>query len=354
MDTILITDFNGRILEANRRAVSLSGYNVERLRSLNIDQLHEVNWTLIGERFEILRRNGGCNYEAGLHRLDGGIVPVEVYARYVEFEDADSIQWIMRDITARKELDALRDDMTSMIFHDLRSPLGNIVSSLEMMSTLLPEDDTLSSMLTIARNSTARIQRLVNSLLDINRLEAGQPIVDQNSIDPIALIRESLRDVEPSAAARQQALVNHATSVLPLIWVDVDMIYRVFVNLLENAIKFTPVGGRIEIGAQTTSDGAYVRFYVRDSGPGISAVDQERIFEKFTRLRGRNRPGGLGVGLAFCRLAVHGHGGDIHVESETDKGTIFWLTLPVAKKQATGQLKRQTGRLTFKPDQKQN
>src|SRR5690606_34657371 len=112
-------------------------------------------------------------------------------------------------------------------------------------------------MLNIARNSTARIQRLVNSLLDINRLEAGQPIVDQNSIDPLALLRESLRDVEPSAVARQQVLSNNASSVLPLIWVDVDMIYRVFVNLLENAIKFTPVGGRIEIGAQTNPDGAF-------------------------------------------------------------------------------------------------
>lgn len=352
VDSILITDFDGRILEANRQAINLSCYSLEQLHTLTIDQLHEVNWTRTGQLFEELKKNGGCTYEAGLHRQDGGITPVEVYARRVEFDETDSIQWILKDITARKELDALRDDMTSMIFHDLRSPLGNIVSSLEMMSTLLPEDDTLTSMLTIARNSTARIQRLVNSLLDINRLEAGQPVVDQNSIDPIALIRESLRDVEPSAAARQQLLKNNAISVLPLIWVDVDMIYRVFVNLLENAIKFTPVGGRIEIGAQTMSDGAYVKFYVRDTGPGISPADQERIFEKFTRLRGKNRPGGLGVGLAFCRLAVHGHGGEIHVESEPGNGTTFWLTLPVAKKQSTGQLKRQTGRLTFKPDQK--
>ena len=352
VDSILITNFDGKILEANRQAILLSGYTIEQLHSLTIDQLHEVNWSRTGQLYELLRNNGGCNYEAGLHRLDGGIIPVEVYARRVEFDDSDSIQWILKDITARKELDALRDDMTSMIFHDLRSPLGNIVSSLEMMSTLMPDDDTLNSMLNIARNSTARIQRLVNSLLDINRLEAGQPIVDQNSIDPLALLRESLRDVEPSAVARQQVLSNNASSVLPLIWVDVDMIYRVFVNLLENAIKFTPVGGRIEIGAQTNPDGAFVKFYVRDTGPGISPVDQERIFEKFTRLRGKNRPGGLGVGLAFCRLAVHGHGGDIHVESELGKGTTFWLTLPVAKKQATGQLKRQTGRLTFKPDQK--
>ena len=352
VDTILITDWDGKVREANRQAAALSGYAMNQLLTMSVDQLHEVNWNKTGLNFESLKHGVGCHYESGLHRQDGGTVPIEVFVRRAEFEDSDYVQWIMKDVSARKELDALRDDMTSMIFHDLRSPLGNIVSSLEMMSTLMPPDDTLTSMLNIARNSTARIQRLVNSLLDINRLETGQPIVDQNSIDPVALVRESLRDVEPASAARQQILTNNANSVLPLIWVDVDMIYRVFINLLENAIKFTPVGGRIEIGAQTNPDGLFVKFWVRDTGPGIPPADQERIFEKFTRLRGKNRPGGLGVGLAFCRLALQGHGGEIWVESEMDKGTTFWLTLPVAQKKATGQLKRQTGRLTFKPDQK--
>jgi signal transduction histidine kinase len=107
------------------------------------------------------------------------------------------------------------------------------------------------------------------------------------------------------------------------------MIHRVLVNLLENAIKFTPVEGRIEIGAQLGEDG-FVKFFVRDNGPGISPSDAERIFDKFTRLRGKNKPGGLGIGLAFCRLAVRGHGGQIWVEGEIDKGAIFFFTLPIA------------------------
>ncbi len=346
VDTILITDWEGKVLEANRQAVVLSGYSNDQLHAMSIDQLHEVKWNKTGLNFEALKRADECSYESGLHRQDGGITPIEVHARRVEFEEAESIQWILRNITERKELDSLRDDMTAMIYHDLRSPLGNIVSSLEMMSGLMPDDETLVSMLNIARNSTARIQRLVNSLLDINRLESGHQIVDQNAIDPLALIREAIRDVEPTATGRQQKVVNIVNTVLPLIWVDVDMAHRLFINLLENAIKFTPVAGRIEIGGQT--DGTFVKFWVRDNGPGISAADQERIFEKFTRLRRKDRPGGLGVGLAFCRLAVLGHGGEIWVESELDKGTTFWLTLPVAQKKTTGQLKRQTGRLTMK------
>jgi len=346
VDMILITDWEGRILEANRQAVTLSGYTSEQLHSMSIDQLHEVKWNKTGLNFETLKRADECSYESGLHRQDGDSTPIEVHARRVEFEETESIQWILRNITERKELDSLRDDMTAMIYHDLRSPLGNIVSSLEMMSGLMPDDETLVSMLNIARNSTARIQRLVNSLLDINRLESGHQIVDQNAVDPLALIREAIRDVEPTATGRQQKIVNIVNTVLPLIWVDVDMAHRLFINLLENAIKFTPVAGRIEIGGQT--DGTFVKFWVRDNGPGISPTDQDRIFEKFTRLRRKDRPSGLGVGLAFCRLAVLGHGGEIWVESELDKGTTFWLTLPVAQKKTTGQLKRQTGRLTMK------
>jgi len=356
VDPILITDWDGRILEANRQAVSLSGYDDETLHTMSIDQLHEVKWNKTGVNYETLKRNDESSYESILHRQNGGTTPVEVHAHRVEFEETDSVQWILRDITERKELDSLRDDMIAMIYHDLRSPLGNIVSSLDMLGSMVHEDETIHSMLSIATNSTARIQRLVNSLLDINRLESGKEIVDQQAVDPLALLREAIRDVEPGLNARQQNISNRSTTVLPLIWVDVDMTHRILINLIENAIKFTPVKGQLEVGAQT-SDGLFVKFWVRDNGPGIPVADRDRIFEKFTRLRGKERSGGLGVGLAFCRLAVLGHGGEIWVDSELNKGTTFWFTLPVAQKlplvqkKSTGQLKRQTGRLVLKPDE---
>jgi PAS domain S-box-containing protein len=348
VDPIIITDWEGRVLEVNRQAVTLSGFTIEQLHEMSIDQLHKVNWNKTGLNFETLQAEQDCIYESVLYVQSGTTIPVEVHARRVEFEETDSAQWILRDITERKELDSLRDDMTAMIYHDLRSPLGNIVSSLDMMNGLLPEDETLQTMLTIANNSTMRINRLINSLLDINRLESGQPIVDQQAVDPVELIRESIRDVMPNITSRRQTLDEKAAPPYPYIWVDVDMIHRVLINLMENASKFTPVEGRVEIGA--IADGIFVKFWVRDNGPGIPDGDRDRIFEKFTRLRGKDKPGGLGVGLAFCRLAVLGHGGNIWVESELGSGTTFWLSLPVAQKKATGQLKRQTGRLTIKPE----
>ncbi len=332
LDAILITDWKGRILEANRPAVTMSNYSDEELRAMFIADLHDIQWTLTGENFRLIYEGDGCGYESSLKQKQGITTPVEVYVRRVRFEETDSIQWLLRDITERKELDALREDLTSMIYHDLRSPLANIVSSLEVLSTLVDErEESAHAILGIASNSTARIQRLVDSLLDLNRLESGQPVVDQKLADPAALIQQSLKDVSMAAEGRRQKVSANLTERLPLLWVDAGMSHRVLVNLMENAIKFTPTEGAIEVGAQR--EGEWLHFWVRDNGPGIPAEDQERIFDKFTRLRGREKPSGLGVGLAFCRLAVLGHGGRIWVESQNGNGAAFHFTLPLATQQ---------------------
>jgi PAS domain S-box-containing protein len=330
IDPMVVTDWDGHILEANRQATLLSGYSVEKLHALPIDQLHEVNWNRTGRDFETLRENRTCSYESFLHREDETRTPVEVYARRVELDENDAIQWILRDITERKELDSLREDLTAMIYHDLRSPLANIVSSLDVLFSMIPEDDkeTVQTVLKIAENSTDRIQRLVSSLLDVNRLETGQPVADQKVVDTIRLITQAVRDVEPVARGRRQTISTSLPGELPPIWVDEDMARRVLINLMENSVKFTPPDGKLEAGA--SHEGEWIHMWVKDNGPGIPVVEQDRIFDKFTRLRGGNRSSGLGIGLAFCRLAVVGHGGKIWVESEPGVGSTFHFTFPVA------------------------
>jgi PAS domain S-box-containing protein len=330
IDPMLITDWEGRIIEANRQALLLSGYSNEQLHTLTVDQLHEVNWHRTGMEFETLRENQTCSYESSLHRQDDSNLPIEVHARRVEFDETDSIQWIIRDITERKELDSLREDLTAMIYHDLRSPLANIVSSLDVLYGMATDDDkeTVLSILKIAENSTDRIQRLVSSLLDVNRLESGQPVADQKVVDALELMKSTIRDVTPVAEGRRQKLASDLPDTLPSIWVDEDMARRVLINLLENASKFTPVSGVLEAGARTEGD--WVHMWVKDNGPGIPAVEQERIFDKFTRLRGSSKAGGLGIGLAFCRLAILGHGGSIWVQSDPGQGATFHFTFPVA------------------------
>jgi two-component system sensor histidine kinase KdpD len=106
------------------------------------------------------------------------------------------------------------------------------------------------------------------------------------------------------------------------------MAQRVLINLMENASKFSPPKGLIEIGAREENE--WIHMWVRDNGPGIPVAEQDRIFDKFTRLHGTSKPGGLGIGLAFCRLAVQGHGGHIWVESEPGQGSTFHFTFPKA------------------------
>ena len=330
IDPIVITDWEGRIIEANRQASLLSGYTREELQEMSIDQLHEVNWGKTGMEFEFLRGDQMVTYESSLHKQDESHIPAEVHTRRVEFDSTDSIQWLLRDITERKELDSLREDLTSMIYHDLRSPLANIVSSLDVITYMVPEPEreTVHSILKIAENSTDRIQRLVSSLLDVSRLESGQPVADQSVVDALSLTHNALQDVAPAIKGRKQTLVQDLPEGLPSIWVDEDMARRVLINLVENSSKYSPGDGKIEVGAR--AEDGWVHFWVRDQGSGIPPSEQDHIFDKFTRIRGKGKVGGLGIGLAFCRLAVQGHGGRIWVDSDTGKGATFHFTFPVA------------------------
>jgi len=331
VDPILITNCDGKIHESNRKAAVISEYTSRQLQGMLIDKLHNVTGGSEKINLEKLKTGLITGYEAELKTRNGTKIPIYVNVRKVVFEGNESLQWLMRDISERKKLDSLRDELSSMIYHDLRSPLANIVSSLDVLSSMFPgtENEALESVTKIARRSTDRIQRLVSSLLDINRLEAGKPIVSQQAVTPGGLVEDAIETVLPQVESRHQTLENLLPKDLSPIWVDKDMIRRVLINLLENASKFSPLDGRMEIGGKQEEE--WVKLWVQDNGYGISTADQEHIFEKYTRLKGQDNSSGLGVGLAFCRLAVNGHGGRIWVESEIGKGSRFVLTLPVAK-----------------------
>jgi signal transduction histidine kinase len=196
---------------------------------------------------------------------------------------------------------------------------------------MLPEDSdaALKSLLGIATRSTERIQRLTSSLLDIRRLEAGKPIGNCVAVRTIELAQDAIDAVAATAQTKHQELDNKVPADLPSLLVDADMIRRVLINLLENAVKYTPQAGKFYIAARQEED--WVQIWVQDNGPGIPESDQDRIFEKFTRLNSKDSPRGLGLGLAYCRLAVEGHGGRIWVESQPGEGSRFTLTLPINK-----------------------
>ncbi len=334
IDPIIITDLSGFILEINKQVTVFSRQVPEALHNLRIDQIHDLNIEKTGPQLENIG-DATLTYESILHTSDSKTHPVQVYVRKVLFDNTESIQWILRDITERKELDSLREDMSAMIYHDLRSPLANILSSVEMLDTIIegPERETAKPILRIAQHSISRIERMVSSLLDINRMEQNQAVGERQPADASALINYAMDAVRPTFEGREQIVHPYSSPDLPQVLVDVDMIRRVLINLLENAAKYTPVGGEIEIGAQIGPEikEGFLRFVVQDNGPGIPESEREHIFDKFVRLK--NKPGmrGMGVGLAFCRLAVQGHGGSIWVEQAPASGSKFIFTLPLAK-----------------------
>jgi two-component system, NtrC family, sensor histidine kinase KinB len=257
IDPILITDWQGRIVEANRQAEQVTGYSLNDLTGKNVSDFHDLPEERLGAGFEHLRNHESVAYESILHILNNVNLSVKVYVRQVQFGNEAYLQWTLRDISERKALAALQEDLMAMIYHDLRSPLSNIISSIDMLTGMIPEEKmpSIKPIFSIALRSTERMQRLINSLLDINRLEAGRPITNQQAVSIHRLLHEAVDAVQTVIAGKHQKLVMNIPAEFPDMWVDEDMIRRVFINLIENAIKFTPVRGMITVGAERERNG---------------------------------------------------------------------------------------------------
>lgn len=328
IDPIVLTGWNGVIQEANRQMGRFTETPVEELIGHNIADLHEVQWDRVGPGFRNLRGGQTVTYESQVHLGTLPARPVQVNVRLVAAGENSALQWLLRDISERKELDSLREDLAAMIYHDLRSPLANIQSSLDILDSMLPpaERDELEPIFQIALRSADRMHRLISSLLDINRLEAGQPISNKKPVDPKALLEEAAEAVRAAVQGKRQQLTLEVPEALPTVLADGDMLRRVLINLLENASKFTPPQGSLTAGAR--AENGRLVMWVDDTGPGIPEEAREVVFQKFSRLQATGSPKGMGLGLAFCRLAVEAHGGRIWVEDRPVAGSRFIFYLP--------------------------
>lgn len=333
IDPIIITDWNGIIIEANRQARTCVDDNYNGPLSVAIQDFHQIDWNEVGEDFINLKNGETANYESEFHCLHKKMLPVEIHVRKVMINEKELVQWTLHDISERKELDVLREDLMSMIYHDLRSPLANIISSLDILDSLLPKDSSIAPVFQIAVRSTDRMQRLINSLLDIKRLEAGQPITNPKFVNMNAVIQESIEALQPTIISKRQKLELVIQPDLAQLFADESMIKRVIINLLENAIKYSPLDGGINLSARSDDQELFIS--IKDSGPGIPDEAKDRIFNKFTRLDAKSFPKGIGLGLAFCKLAVNAHDGKISVESKFGQGSQFNIILPLKIGQAT-------------------
>lgn len=248
---------------------------------------------------------------------------------------------VLRDVTEERLLEKMRHDLTYTMVHDLRNPITAVMGSLELMqkNNIMASPAAQQRLLDIAIRSTGRALDLVNSILDVSRLESQQMPIEYSLASLYALSQEVLDLQLPLAANKQITLRNELTYDLPPIWVDKALVGRVLQNLLGNAIKFTPVGGRVEINAQLLPkspcfpagaiSSAVLLVAVKDNGRGIPPEIKHKLFQKF--VTGSQAERGSGLGLAFCRLVLEAHDSCIWAESEPGLGSTFYFTLPIAK-----------------------
>lgn len=232
------------------------------------------------------------------------------------------------------ELERMRDDLIHMIVHDLRTPLSSVITGLQTMETMGELNEAQQETLDIALNGGQTLFGMINDLLDIGKMESGMLELDLKETRPADLVELALKQVEFLASAKNIKLATEIDADLPPIAADGEKLLRTLVNLLGNALKFTPSGGmgvvkiavrRSEVATQS------LLFFVSDNGEGIPQESFDRIFEKFgqvvTRTAGRKHSTGLG--LAFCKLVVEAHGGRIWVESEMGMGSTFCFSIPL-------------------------
>lgn len=351
---MLLFDSDGRLLKANAAAEAMLeqdsapyvGLHLTRWIFANRDKvqhlggfsLSQLRQYLAGVRqhpdkpthrqFQQRRRDGTCYIdETGTPVLD---------------ERGQPVGWLLvwRDITEERELEQVRQELSNMIVHDLRSPLTAILSSLTMIQDLLDEGesdlDLYGEIIRIGQNSGEHMLNLVQSLLDIARLEQGTLGLSRDAHSLRDVIEEAIGTLSSLAYGAEIHITTDMDASLPPTWIDADKIKRVIGNLLDNALRYTPMDGTVTVRARYQVGEPHVTVCIEDTGPGIPPDARLRIFDKFTQLdqsivRGHK---GSGLGLAFCKMAVEAHGGHIWVDDAPGGGAIFCLTLPIFDEEA--------------------
>ncbi len=220
-----------------------------------------------------------------------------------------------------------------MLVHDLRGPVGNLINAIELLPMLMEateQNPALRNLLEMARHNGQVVRDLIDSMLDVSRLEQGEVPLQRSLVSIDQIIQAAREQVMPRAKLKEMELTFSPLPEIPPLWIDSSMIRRILINLLDNAVKYTPDKGQISLTTSLTQNS--LTLAVSDNGPGISQADQAYIFDKFSRVGdSTNSRSGVGLGLAFCKLASEAHGGSIAIKSEgvSGQGSTFYLSIPL-------------------------
>jgi signal transduction histidine kinase len=242
---------------------------------------------------------------------------------------------VLEDVTRLRQLDRLKDEFISVASHELRTPLTSMQLAVQLLAERAggPLSDAQDRLVRIAVADAQRLEQLTKDLLDLTRLEAGAALPATRTVRPYDVVDAAVKPLQPVADEQGLSLAVRVPADLPLVVGSPEHLSRVVTNLVNNALRHTPRGGRVEVTARAT-DGA-VEFSVADTGEGIPPEYLPRLFERFTQIPG-STPGGAGLGLSIARRIVEAHRGAIGVESTVGHGSRFHFTIPIADAQTTG------------------
>ncbi len=238
---------------------------------------------------------------------------------------------VLHDVTALRQLERVRTEFVANVSHELRTPLTAIQGYLEtLLSGALEERENARRFLEIVLRHSERLGRLLNDLTDLSNIELGKVTLRRESVRVAEVVASVLAIIGPRAARTLVAVTANIPAVLPAVSADRDRLAQVLINLVDNAVKYTPAAGSVAVTAREVGDGT-IEVSVADTGIGIPPADLPRITERFYRVdKARSRElGGTGLGLAIVKHLVVAHGGDLRIESEPERGTTVRFTLPI-------------------------
>jgi PAS domain S-box-containing protein len=352
-DAIIAIDAHQQITLFNQGAEKIFGYSAGEIMGQSLDRLLPIRFAerhrqhvqefaqssqearRMGDPLGVTRRD---HREIYGRRKDGSDFPAEASISKFMLAGETVFTVILRDITElvrvedeRKQIERMKDEFVSIVSHELRTPLTSIHGSLGMLSSglLKADSDAGKRLLQIAVDSTDRLVRLINDILDIERIESGRVKMDRHTCNLSALIDEAVDVMQPIAHRANVTL--SITNLTAEVWVDRDRMVQTLTNLLSNAIKFSSSGSTVWLTAALTPGAILLQ--VKDQGRGIPAEKLGCIFERFQQVDSSDSRNceGTGLGLAICQSIVQQHGGEIWVESGLGEGSTVYLTVPLQK-----------------------
>jgi len=326
-DGIMIVDQDGIVQRMNPAAEKMFSISLGKAAHKSIAEIvRHFQLVEIWRRCRDTRENQVATFDIVAKKQT-----IQAIATWMGASMPDQYLLVFQDMTRLRQLETIRRDFISNISHELRTPLAGLKALTETLLTSAIDDPPAARrFIRQIETEVDSLSIIVSELLELSRIESGKVPLNLTAISPFDLLTSQFERLRLQAENSNLIVSIHADRNLPKVLADPNRMEQVVVNLLHNAIKFTPPYGSIDLRADLDSGKRVMVFSITDTGPGIAQEDQPRIFERFFKADRARSGGGTGLGLAISRHLVEAHGGTIWVKSEFGKGSTFYFTIPLA------------------------